>query len=121
MEDDDSSDLDLGSQDFLNLDLDLGLGGDDDDDDDEDDEGARGKAGEAEEDEEMAGTTVRLDEETGVNLGDEDEEFTSEDGTSIVPLEDFGDETFLNDEDSFGDGGFDYDAGGFDNDGGDMW
>ena len=108
--------LDLENADFLDMDLglDLDLGLSDDDAAVEGPESA---------DDEGAGTMVQLDDQTELNLGsgEKDDEFTSEDGTSIVPLEDYGDESFTNDEDAFDDGGFDYDSGGDFGDGGDVW
>jgi len=61
------------------------------------------------------------DEELDIDL-DEDEDLSSDGGMTMVPLEDFGDDSLLDDEDSFDDGGFDYDGGGGgDGDGGDGW
>lgn len=60
------------------------------------------------------------DEDLDIGLDEDDEDLTTDGGMTMVPLEDFGDDSLLDDEDAFDDGGFDYDEGG-DGGGGDMW
>mmetsp|Transcript_458 Transcript_458/g.672 ORF Transcript_458/g.672 Transcript_458/m.672 type:complete len:382 (+) Transcript_458:49-1194(+) len=57
------------------------------------------------------------DEDLDIGL---DDDLSSDGGMTMVPLEDFGDDSLLDDEDVFDDGGFDYD-GGDDSSGGDGW
>jgi hypothetical protein len=51
------------------------------------------------------------DEDLDIGLEDGDDDFTSDDGMTMVPLDDFGDDSLLDDDDAFNDGGFDYDSG----------
>lgn len=63
-----------------------------------------------------------IDEDDGLDSGLEDDDELGGDEMTLVPLDDFADES-LDDEDSFDDSGFDYDAGDYgDGDsGGDTW
>jgi hypothetical protein len=111
-EDDDDDDDDLG------LDFDLGLMDDpiegtvdikmDTDDIDEIDEAS-------------AVAALSDDEDLDIGLDEDDEDLSMEGGMSTVPLEDFGDDSLLDDDDGFDDGGFDYDGGDDFGDGGDNW
>jgi len=62
------------------------------------------------------------DEDLDIGLDEDDEDLTTDGGMTMVPLEDFGDDSLLDDDDAFDDGGFDYDGDdGGDFDGGDSW
>jgi len=73
----------------------------------------------AEVDEEDAIAALSEDEDLDIDL-DDDEDLSSDGGMTMVPLEDFGDDSLMDEEDAFDDGGFDYD-GGDGGDGGDVW
>eukprot|EP00548_Thalassiothrix_antarctica_P013999 CAMPEP_0194166944 /NCGR_PEP_ID=MMETSP0154-20130528/2411_1 /TAXON_ID=1049557 /ORGANISM="Thalassiothrix antarctica, Strain L6-D1" /LENGTH=415 /DNA_ID=CAMNT_0038877759 /DNA_START=64 /DNA_END=1311 /DNA_ORIENTATION=+ len=126
---------------------------DDDDDDDDDDLDLGGLLSEtsAEDDKEkVVKTTTTTTGDSDQNLNDEDaiaalsededldidldededySNYSNEDsggsggGMTTIPLEDFGDDSLLEDDDSFNDGGFDYDGNddGGGGDGGDDW
>jgi hypothetical protein len=101
--------------DELDLDLDLGLM----DDPDEGTVDIKMDSDDAEESDAGAVAALSDDEDLDIGLDEEDEDLTTDGGMTMVPLEDFGDDSLLDDEDAFDDGGFDYDGG--DADGGDMW
>lgn len=67
-----------------------------------------------------ASAVAAISEDEDLDIGLDDDEDLSGDGMTMVPLEDFGDDSLMDDEDVFDDGGFDYDGGG-DSDGGDGW
>jgi hypothetical protein len=76
---------------------------------------------EDEEFEDNAAAAIEDDDGLDMGLEDDDDELAG-DEISMVPLEDFGDDQ-LDDDDSFDDGGFDYDEGDFGDfdGGGDAW
>ena len=117
MLDDDSAEDEV---DDLDLDFDLGLM----DDPDEGTVDIKMDTDDIEEiDEARAVAALSDDEDLDIGLDDDDEDLTSDGGMTMVPLEDFGDDSLLDDDDAFDDGGFDYDGDDFGDggDGGDMW
>jgi hypothetical protein len=106
--------------DDLDLDFDLGLM----DDPDEGTVDIKMDTDDVEEiDEARAVAALSDDEDLDIGLDDDDEDLSSDGGMTMVPLEDFGDDSLLDDEDAFDDGGFDYDGDDFGDggDGGDSW
>lgn len=106
--------------DDLDLDFDLGLM----DDPDEGTVDIKMDTDDIEEiDEARAVAALSDDEDLDIGLDEDDEDLTSDGGMTMVPLEDFGDDSLLDDDDAFDDGGFDYDGDDFGDggDGGDMW
>lgn len=102
----------------IDLDLDLGLM----DDPDEGTVDIKMDTDDKEENDASAVAALSDDEDLDLGVDEEDEDLTTDGGMTMVPLEDFGDDSLLDDEDAFDDGGFDYDGGGGDGgDGGDMW
>ena len=111
--------LDQDGDDF-DLDFDLGLM----DDPDEGVVDIKMDSDDVEEiDEARAVAALSDDEDLDIGLDDDDEDLSTDGGMTMVPLEDFGDDSLLDDDDAFDDGGFDYDGDDFGDggDGGDMW
>lgn len=63
--------------------------------------------------------TINVDDDSDLDLGLDEEDDV--DGVDTVPLEDFGENESLDNDDIFDEGGFDFNDGDFDFDGGDNW